>query len=153
MTKIGVWKNGLESKGLMVTMGKTKVIISGRDLHTLQTHSKYPCAIFRKEVGKNSIFCGGCSFWVHKKCFDIPGRIVEDSYFRCRRCLVNAQTIDERPCVEVQLADGQLDVVDNFGFLGDCICPVGGCELTTTKRLCSSWGKVREPCLLVKQFF
>ena len=37
MTKMAVWKNGLETKGLKVNMGKTKVMISGRDLHTLQT--------------------------------------------------------------------------------------------------------------------
>ena len=35
MTKMSVWKNDLELKGLKVNMGKTKVMISGRDLHTL----------------------------------------------------------------------------------------------------------------------
>ena len=63
MTKMAVWKNGVELKGLKVNMGKTKVMISGRDLHTLQTSGKYPCAVCRKSVGKNSIFCSGCSFW------------------------------------------------------------------------------------------
>ena len=125
-------------------MRKTKVMISGRDLHTLQTSGKYSCAICRKEVGKNSIFCSGCSFWVHKKCSNIPGRIVEDPDFRCRRCLGNAWEIDGRPCVEVQLADGKLDVVDDFVYLGHCICPGGGCELTNIKRCHSPWGKFRE---------
>ena len=68
VTKIAVWKNGLESKGLKVNMGKTKVMILGKDLHTLQTSGKDPCTVCRKSVGKNSIFCSGCSFWVHKKC-------------------------------------------------------------------------------------
>ena len=40
MTKIAVWKNGLESKGLKVNMEKTRVMISGRNLHTLQTSGK-----------------------------------------------------------------------------------------------------------------
>ena len=144
MTKMAIWKNGLESKGLKVNMGKTKVMISSRDLHTLQSSGKYPCAICRKGVGKNWIFCSGCSFWVHKKCSDIPGRLVEDTDFGCRRCLGNAQAIDERPCVEVHLADGKLD----------CICPGGGCELATIKRYRSAWRKIREllHCLLVKQF-
>ena len=66
LTKMAVSKNGLESKGLKVNMGKTKVMISGRDLHTLQTSGKYPCAVCRKGVRKYSIFCNGCSFWVHK---------------------------------------------------------------------------------------
>ena len=69
MTKMAVWKNGLESKGLTVNMGKTKVMILGRDLHTLQSSGKYPCAVCRKDVRKKSIFCSGCSFWAHKKVF------------------------------------------------------------------------------------
>ena len=60
MTKMAVWKNVLESKGLKVNMGKAKVMISGRDLHTLQTSGKYLCAVCRKGVRKNSIFCSGC---------------------------------------------------------------------------------------------
>ena len=127
-----------------VNMGKTKVMISGRDLHTLQTSGKYPCALCRKGVRKNSIFCSGCLFWVHKECSDIPGRLAEDPAFRCRRCLGNAPVIVGRPCVEVQLIVGKLDVFDNFVYLGDCICPAGGCELATIKRYRSAWGKFRE---------
>ena len=88
--KYGIWKNGLESKGLKVNMGKTKVMILGRDFHTLQTSGIYPCTVCRKGVGKNSVFCSRYSFWVHKKCFDIPGKLVENPDFMCRRCLGNA---------------------------------------------------------------
>ena len=35
---------------------KTKVLITGRDIHTLQTFGKYSCAVCRKGAGKNSIF-------------------------------------------------------------------------------------------------
>ena len=89
LTKMAVWKNCLESKGLKVNMGKTKVMISCRNLHTMHTSGKYPCAVCWEGVGKNLIFCNGCSFWVHK-CSNIPGRLVEDPDFRCRRCLGNA---------------------------------------------------------------
>ena len=94
MTKMAVWKNGLESKVLKVNMGKTKIMISGRILHTLQTSGKYLCAVCKEGVGKNSIFRSRCSFWVHKKCSDIPVRLVEDPDFRCRRCLGNTRAID-----------------------------------------------------------
>ena len=47
MTKMAIWKNGLEPKGLKVKMEKTKVMISGRDLCTLQTSGKYLCAVCR----------------------------------------------------------------------------------------------------------
>ena len=61
MTRMAAWKNGLKSKELKVNMGETKVMISGRDLHTLQTSGKYSCAVCRKGIGKNLIFCSGCS--------------------------------------------------------------------------------------------
>ena len=125
-------------------MEKTRVMILGRDLHTLQTFDKYPCAVCRKGVGKNSIFCSGCSFQVHKKCSDIRVRLVEDPDFRCTRCLGNAQEIDGRPCVEIQLGDEKFDAVDSFVYLDDCISPGGGCELATVKRCRSALGKFRE---------
>ena len=65
MTDMEVSKYGLESIALKVNMGKTKIMISGIDLHTLQTSGRYPCAVCRKCVGKTSIFCSGCLFWVH----------------------------------------------------------------------------------------
>ena len=130
-------------KGIQAELGK-KVMISGRDLHTMQTSGKYPCAVCRKGVRKNSVFFSGCSFWVHKKCSDIQGILVKDPDFRCRRCLGNAWAIDGRPCVEVQLVDGKLEVVGSFVYLSDCICPDGGCELATIKRCHSTWGKFRE---------
>ena len=86
-------------KGLKVNMGRTKVMSSGRELHTLKNSDKYLC---RKGVGKNSVFYSGCLFWVHKKCFDIPVRLGEDPgvgcrmCVRCRMCLGNARAIDGR---------------------------------------------------------
>ena len=143
LIKMAVWKNGLESKVLKVNMEKTKVMISGRDLHTLQTSGKYACAVCKKGV-ENSIFCTGCSFWVHKKSSDIPGRLVENPDFRCRRRLGNVRAIDWRLCVEVQFADEKLNVVNNFVYLGDRVCPDGGCELVTIKRCRSACKKFRE---------
>ena len=95
------------------------------------------------------IFHSVCLFWVYKKWFDIPARLVEDPDSWCWRHLGNAPAIDGKPCVEVQLADGKLDVVDNFVYLGDCICPGGGCELASIKRYCSALGKFREPLPLL----
>ena len=153
MKKITVSKNGLQSMGLKVNMGKTKVIISGRDLHTLQTSGKYPCAVCRKDVGKNSILCSGCSCWVHKKCSDIPGGLAKDPDFR-GRCPGNAWAIDRRPCVEVQLADEKLDVVNNFVYFGDCICQVEVLNLPLSKDATLHGESLKKsyPCLLVKQF-
>ena len=93
---------------------------------------------YRKELNL------GCSFWVCRKCSDILGRLIEDPDLRRRRCLGNARAIDGRPCVEVQLADGKLDVVDSFVYLGDSICPGGSFELANIKRRHSARGKFSE---------
>jgi len=37
-------------------------------------------------VGKNSIQCGGCSKWVHKKCSGVKGKLKEDPGYRCAKC-------------------------------------------------------------------
>ena len=34
--------------------------------------------------------------------------------------------------------------VDNFVYLGDCICRDGCCELATIKRCRSAWGNLRK---------
>ena len=96
MKKISIWKNCLDSEKLKVNMGKTKVMLSGRDLHTLQSSDKYLCEICRNDVGKNWILCSGCALCVHKKCSDISDRLVEDLDFRCRRCIGNARAVDGR---------------------------------------------------------
>ena len=71
-------------------------------------------------------------FGFTKMCSEIPGKLVEDPDFRCRY-LGNTRVIDGRHYVEVQLAYGKLDVLDNFANLGDYTCPGGGCELATIK--------------------
>ena len=71
--------------------------------------------------------------WIFS-CMKNPG-------FGCRRCLRNARPIDGKPCVNDQLADGKLDVVDNFVYLLDRICAGGGCELATIKRYRPALGK------------
>ena len=115
---MAVWKNGLESKGLKVNIEKTKVMILVRDLYALQTAGKYPFLVSREGVEKNSIFCSGCSFWVHKK---FPGRPTEDPNFRFRSCFGNPQAIDRRPGVKVQCADGKIDLVDKCVYLGETV--------------------------------
>ena len=143
MAKITVWKNGLEPKGLKVNTRKTKVIISGRDLYTFHTSGKYPCAVCRQGVGKNSIFCSGCSFLVHKKCSDIPGKVVEEPDFSCKRCLGNARAIDRRRCVELQLPHGKLDVVDNLSIMVTVFFQVEVVSLPLLKDA-TAWRKFRK---------
>lgn len=144
MIKLERWKTGVESKGLKVNMEKTKVMISGKELNSLVKAGKFPCGVCLKGVGQNSIFCGSCSFWIHKKCTGITGKLRENPDFKCKRCLGVARPIDSRPCKEVILGENELKVVDTFVYLGDDICSGGGCERATVSRVRSAWAKFRE---------
>lgn len=153
LEKLKKWKAGLETKGLRVNMSKTKVLISGPELNSLKDSGKFPCAVCRNGVGNNSIYCGGCSHWVHKKCSGVKGKLVPDPEFRCQRCLGNARPIDGRPMKEI-IVDGcsPLEVVDSFCYLGDMVSAGGGSELSCITRVKTAWGKFREllPILTAK---
>ena len=57
--KINIWKEGLESKGLKVNIGKTKVMKCHVAANMQVESGKYPCGICGKGVGRNAIQCGG----------------------------------------------------------------------------------------------
>ena len=109
--KLNKWKTEMEAKGLRVNMGKIKIMVSGVNLQTLKDSGKYSCSVCRKGVGSNSIYCAGCSHWVHKKCSGVIGSLKSP-----------ARPIDGRPHNELLLMqDKKLDVVDSFCYLGDTI--------------------------------
>ena len=137
--KLNKWKTEMEAKGLRVNMGKTKI------LQTLKDSGKYSCSVRRKGVGSNSIYCAGCSHWVHKKCSGVIGSLKSNPDYRCSRCKGTARPIDGRPHNELLLMqDKKQDVVDSFCYLGDTIGAGGGCDLSVTTRIRSAWGKFQE---------
>ena len=95
--KLNKWKTEMEAKGLRVNMGKTKIMVSGVNLQTLKDSGEYPCSVCRKGVGSNSIYCAGCSHWVHKKCSGVTGSLKSNPDYRCSRCKGTARPIDGRP--------------------------------------------------------
>ena len=120
--KLNKWKTEMEAKGLRVNMGKTKIMVSGVNLQTLKDSGEYPCSVCRKGVGSNSIYCAGCSHWVHKKCSGVTGSLKSNPDYRCSRCKGSARPIDGRPHNEwLLMQDKKLDVVDSFCYLGDTI--------------------------------
>ena len=125
-------------------MGKTKIMISGKNLHSLRDSGKHPCGVCRKGVGSNSILCCGCQLWIHKKCSGIKGKLTADPSYKCKRCMGLCRPIDGRPENHVTLEGSKLDVVESFRYLGDELCPGGGCELATIARSRAAWGKFRE---------
>ena len=87
MEKIKNWKEGLESKGLKVNIGKTKVMKCHADANMKVESGKYPCGICGKGVGRNSFQWGGCPKWVHKKCSEVKGKLKENPGYRCAKCV------------------------------------------------------------------
>ena len=75
LEKFHIWKTGMESKGLLVNMGKIKLMVSGPQLGALGDSGKYPCDVCRKGVASNSTYFHGCSHWVHKRCTNICGNL------------------------------------------------------------------------------
>ena len=67
------WKDNMESKGMRVSMNKTKVMISGEHQKVRQKAARWPCGVCSKGVGSNSLQCTSCQKWVHKKCSGIKG--------------------------------------------------------------------------------
>ena len=75
LSKLGNSKKHLEVKCLRVNIGKTKIMISGKNLHSLRDSVKHPCSVCQNGVGSNSILCCG---WIHKKCSSIKGKLIAD---------------------------------------------------------------------------
>ena len=144
IAKLKAWKTGMECKGLRVNMKKTKIMISGLGLNLLQDSGKFPCAVCRRGVARNSIECSKCKMWVHKKCSGIVGRLTADPEYVCPRCRNKARPIDGRPITQVDIDGTTLDVEASFCYLGDMLCAGGGCERAIAARCCVAWGKFRK---------
>ena len=125
-------------------MGKTNIMISSKNLHSLRDSGNHPCGVCRKGVGSNSILCCGCQLWIHKKCSGIKGKLTADPAYIFKRCMGLCRPIDGRPENHVTLEGSKLDVVESLRYLGDELCPGGGCELATIARSRAAWGKFRE---------
>ena len=54
------WKDNMESKGMRVSMNKTKVMISGERQKVRQKAVRWPCGVCSKGVGSNLIQCTSC---------------------------------------------------------------------------------------------
>jgi len=64
--RINVWKENVESKGMIVNMHKIMVMISGECQKVRQKVVKWLCGVCSKGVGRNSLQCTSCQKWVYK---------------------------------------------------------------------------------------
>ena len=85
------WKEYMEAKGLKVNIGKTKVMVSGQTCGEVEGTGTWPCAVYRKGVGVNSIQCTMCAEWVHQKCSGVRESSTSVvATFKCKVCIEGA---------------------------------------------------------------
>jgi len=73
INRLNEWKNNVENRGMRENMNKTKVMISGERQKPVQKAARWPCGVYGRGVGSNSIQHTSCQKWVHKKCSGIKG--------------------------------------------------------------------------------
>ena len=139
------WKRALESKGLRVNVGKTKVMI-GNGVKETKRSAIDPCSICETRVKKNSIKCNTCKSWVHARCSGIKGSLLRhENTFICKKCQghmdINTQSNgDSASDLTVQ----GLANVNSFCYLGDNIEKGGGCDSAVIERVRKGWLKFKE---------
>ena len=68
----------------------------------------------------------------------------KDPDYRCTWCQGIARPLDGRPQKEVQVRPDKLEVVASFCYLGDMLSATGGCELSTTTGVKTTWKKFKD---------
>ena len=66
-----------------------------------------------KESGEIQFSCMSHDAWVHKKCSEIKGRLVDTPDFKCHRCLGLAYPVDGWPVEHATLWNQKLDIVES----------------------------------------
>ena len=90
--KIEKWRKGLETGGLRVNFGKTKIMRCEIGAGQVKSSGKYPYGVCKKGVGRNSILCSKCKKWIHRKCSNIKGKLKPVPLYMCPACTdVNRQ--------------------------------------------------------------
>ena len=135
-------KNNMESKGLRVNIGKTKIMKSGTNEGPVFASGKYPCGVCNKEVGRNSIYCSFYKHWLHKRCSGLKGRLTITSSFKCHGCLHSPENGNEAH--KIKLGDVDYGRVNKFCYLGDMLSAGGGAEASSITRVRTGWKKFRE---------
>src|SRR5258708_2411399 len=141
------WIGRLKEKGLRVNIDKTKVMNCKVGVGQVENSGKYPCGICRKGVGVNSICCGSCKKWIHKRCSGVVGNIEKMVNFMCRNCAAGGvKVVDE---LKQFVLLNKVGVVEKFCYLGDFIGKGGGAEESSRARVRCDWGKFMELKMLL----
>jgi len=134
--RLNEWKGNMQSKGMIVSMNKTKVMISGERQKVRQKTVRWPCGVCSKGVGNSSLQCttSSCQKWVHKKCSGIKCSMLKVmKSFICTGCLILV-TSAGRTIVDIG-ASAKLELVDKFCYLGDMLSVDGYADAAVEARI------------------
>ena len=115
------WKKAPKNHGLKINVNKTKGFYTGGKVVRMQIR-KFPCSVCGNGVGRNSLQCTKCQYWVHKKCSGIQGKVASMNGFVCKRCLGVVATSTEE---NVTLDKDNIEIVDKFAYLRDVLSMKG----------------------------
>jgi len=135
------WKEAMECRGLKVNLGKTKIMVTGKQGENLQS-GRYPCSVCGRGTGTNSILCVTCNRWCHGRCSGLP-RVSGVVGFHCPRCAGQVQvapTLDD----SIIIPEGVIAEVKQFCYLGDLLDSEGGAERAAKARVSIAWMRWRE---------
>ena len=138
--KFESWRVALESRGLRINVGKTKIMVSD-GLKKAYKSTIDPCSICGKRVGRNSIRCNTCRLWVHQKCSRVKGCLLKsEESFVCEAC---QKPKENRPPHDDERINA-IEMVQSFCYLGDVLQSDGGCDIAVSERVRKGWWKFRE---------
>ena len=141
--RLNEWKNNVQNRVVRVNMKKTKVMISTERQKPVQKAAKWPCGVCGRGVGSNSIQRTICHRWVHKKCSGIKGSMYKVmGSFICRGCS-NPVFSTGHTSVDIG-ASANLEVVDEFCYLGDMLSVDGDADAALETRIRIGWNKFRQ---------
>ena len=132
----------MERRGLKVNIGKTKLMVTGKENEEKVQSGQFPCGVCGRGVGVNSIECTVCRKWCHKRCSGLVNinRAVNFCCTACVRRRAGIAAIDESIVVE----EGTVEEVGKFCYLGDMLDSEGGVERAVRMRVSTAWRKWRE---------
>ena len=136
------WSGAMELRGLKINIGKTKLMVSGKENQAATPTGQYPCAACNRGVGANSILCCSCDKWCHKRCTGLSSLAGITAY----TCPVCSGTL-QRPVQtddSITLDRGTIEEVKEFCYLGDMLASEGGAERAVRHRISVAWFKWRE---------
>ena len=96
------------------------MMISSENAGKLTEERKFPCAIYGKRIGSNSVRCQFSRCWVHKKYSAGRAKLKEDKNFKCQ-VFANQQTNIAEDCPSIESNGQSLEIIEMFCYLGGTI--------------------------------